>query len=264
MINLIASTTTTIQLGHQRMLGVLAEDVAYFIGKQTLIDSPLLLREFEKDFHRTNGILDRMKIPIYRDYQHEAYCAITNMLDSRTFLLQQHASSLTDLGLGGILLEGASGIGKTYFVNQIATQYEKETGKHICRISATTPYSEKEKLLRKAFKEGAVVLAEELNTSFWPNHLLNHFLMGVDEQGHPAENPGFMLIATQNPPSYARLEEDPALRRRLLKMKLEWPPYKAQKPAAASSSGRFFRPITADESSLDEAQRNQGKLAPDA
>ncbi|HLB57290.1 MAG TPA: hypothetical protein VJL60_00585, partial [Gammaproteobacteria bacterium] len=54
-----------------------------------------------------------------------------------------------------------------------------------------------------------------------------------DENGQPATKPGFMLIATQNPPSYSgRREEDPALLRRLYKIKIDWPAY--QKPDISS------------------------------
>ena len=204
-----------------------------------------MLHEFDVNFKRHNGILNRCIIPkAYAGHQHQAYIAITNLLRSREALIlrvqtsqsaspysnptqSSAAECLTDLGLGGILFEGASGIGKTYFVNQIIREYKERTKHQVYRISATTPYLEKVRLLKKAFAEGALVIAEEMNTSLWPNELLNNFLMGVDEQGNAAKNPGFMLIATQNPPSmYGREEVDPAIRRRLVKMNLDWPPYK--------------------------------------
>lgn len=70
-----------------------------------------------------------------------------------------------------------------------------------------------------------------MNTDTWPNELLNSYLMGKDEWGHPAKKPGFMLLATQNPVSFAgRHEIDPAIRQRLIKLKLDWPVYQSNVP----------------------------------
>jgi len=91
------------------------------------------------------------------------------------------------------------------------------------------PLPEKIEVLKRAFKEGALVVTEEFNTGPWPNELLNNFLMGLDENGQAATTPGFMLIGTQNPPSFVgRFEMDPAIRRRAIKISLsqepnQWP-----------------------------------------
>src|SRR5690606_16014639 len=125
-----------------------------------------------------------------------------------------------------------------YFIEKVLSDLIG-TRQKVYKISPTTPFAEKETLLRKAFAEGAIVVADEINTSLWPNKLLNNFLMGVDENNAPATQPGFMLLATQNPPSIAgRIEEDPALRQRLYKFKLDWPVISPEVKQKASTSAK--------------------------
>jgi hypothetical protein len=130
----------------------------------------------------------------------------------------------SDPGLGGIILEGASGIGKSHF---LATLMKDQKREYVC-ISPSLSFTDKVELLRDAFQNGKVVIADEMNASLWPNKLLNAYLMGKDENDQPANKLGFMLIATQNPPYFkGRSEEDPALRQRCIKLKLDWPVYQA-------------------------------------
>jgi len=226
-------------------LEILAAEAAYFVGRQTLMDSPQLLAQFDAHFKPTKSILNRKRVPSIYEDRREAYLAVMHLLDMRNYLLESK-DSLTDMGLGGIVLEGGAGIGKSYFVDAMTTDLEKR-GEKVYRISATTPYSEKERILRQAFAEGAIVVADEMNTSLWPNKLLNNFLMGLDENNKPAKKPGFMLIATQNPPSFlGRSEEDPALRRRLIKLKLDWAVRKEIEKTMSPSevSGTLFSTTT--------------------
>jgi hypothetical protein len=69
-------------------------------------------------------------------------------------------------------------------------------------MPASWSFAEKEKLLIKAFHEGAVVIFDEINSSPIMEKLLNQLLMGHYE-GERARKPGFMLIGTQNPISMA-------------------------------------------------------------
>lgn len=239
MVNLIASNMYEhhfTQNKHEALLK-LAAHFAVLIGRQTLQDCPKLLNDFDQYFKLRREVFDHIKLPTsYLSYQDDAYCTIKQMLAARKWMMREINNyplkeRETDLGLGGILLEGASGIGKTHFLAKMMAELEKENKENkekIYRISASTPFAEKEKLLRIAFNEGALVVAEEWNTSLWPNKMLNHFMMGVDEDNKPATRPGFMMIATQNPPSFqGRVEEDPAIRKRIIKIKLEWPFYQA-------------------------------------
>ncbi len=233
MINLLRNHAKQNNITDPNSLAILAAEVAHHVGRQTLLDKADILQEFDKNFAPLRTVLNRTILPKqYAEYQRDAYTNTMNMLETMQTLIKSKSSA--DLGLGGILFEGESGIGKTYFLKALTTEWSKKSGQEVIRISPTTPYHIKVEMLREAFKKGALVVAEEMNTSLWPNKILNNFLMGCDEHGKPAKEPeykpGFMLLATQNPPSFVgRSEEDPALRRRLFKMKLDWPFFEAPK-----------------------------------
>ncbi|MHB1949600.1 MAG: hypothetical protein ACYCQI_15990, partial [Gammaproteobacteria bacterium] len=213
----------------------LANDAAYMIGKQVLSDHPDLLQKFTEDHKslRTN-VLTAKEVKGYRSEQKEAYSCIQNVLTARQFLIdrlkESKQTSSVDLGLGGIVLEGDAGIGKTHFVEQLIKELEAK-GETVCRISPSTPYFEKVALLRDAIKKGAIVVGEELNASLWPNKLLNNALMGLNEDGSIPTDKNIkpiVFITTQNPFYFAgRSEEDPALRRRMIKLKVDWPVYQS-------------------------------------
>lgn len=223
MANLVASRINKDGITDPSILNRVATEVAFNLGRQALVDHINILTEFNKHF-AVQPVRERPIPKDYLEHQREVYWFIQDMLQARASVL---AGNNTDLGLGGILLEGASAIGKSHFVRQIVAEYQSAFGEHIYRISPTTPFHEKEKVLRKAFDEGALVVAEEMNTSIWPNKLLNYYLMGQDEHGKPAKKPGFFLIATQNFRSFAgRRAEDPAQRLRQIKYILDWPIYK--------------------------------------
>ena len=84
------------------------------------------------------------------------------------------------------------------------------------------PLQQQTLLLMKAFHEGAVVIADEINTQGMKEKLLNSLLMGKDLEGRPAKQAGFMLICTQNPSTLSgRRVASTALSRRLLSVTLE-------------------------------------------
>ncbi|KTC66272.1 AAA domain (dynein-related subfamily) (plasmid) [Legionella adelaidensis] len=130
-------------------------------------------------------------------------------------------------GLGGLILEGEPGIGKSEMVFQtlIANGYTEAHGftnptvgnKHFYHMPVSMSFSEKETLLYKAFHEGAVVVVDEINSAPMMERLLNSLLMGKTPQGERPNTPGFMLIGTQNPITMAgRRAASPALARRML------------------------------------------------
>ena len=137
-------------------------------------------------------------------------------------------------GLGGMLIEGEPGIGKSELVIAAlrARGYEEirdfsaptTSLKPFYRMPVSMALSEKEALLRKAFLEGAVVIIDEINSSPMMERLLNALLMGTTPEGTPPQQPGFMVIGTQNPITMAgRRALSSALSRRMTTTTL--PPY---------------------------------------
>jgi AAA domain (dynein-related subfamily) len=132
-------------------------------------------------------------------------------------------------GLGGIIIEGEPGIGKSELVvaELISRNYEEEHDfknpslktHPFYRMPVSMSLSEKEDLLIKALNEGAVVIIDEINSSPMMEKLLNDLLMGENPKNGAlkAEKPGFMVIGTQNPITMAgRRAPSTALQRRLI------------------------------------------------
>jgi len=132
-------------------------------------------------------------------------------------------------GLGGIIIEGEPGIGKSELVkaalvahhytqeHDFKTPSKAENPFYIMPVSMSL--SEKEDLLIKAFNEGAVVIIDEMNSSPMMERLLNDLLMGKNPRStdNTDVKPGFMVIGTQNPVTMAgRRVASTALQRRVI------------------------------------------------
>lgn len=130
-------------------------------------------------------------------------------------------------GLGGIVLDGEAGIGKSEMV--IAAL--RARGYQEVHLDSTAPIAEKPfyqmpvsmqlddkvRLLLKAFDEGAIVFVDEINSSPMMERLLNSLLMGKTLDNKPPSKPGFCIIGTQNPPTLGgRFIASNALSRRLI------------------------------------------------
>lgn len=132
---------------------------------------------------------------------------------------------LASAGSSGIILEGSPGIGKSElaiqyleslgFVNgDIVSRAEaKEPTKRYYYLKTTDPV-EIEKIILKAFDEGAALIIDEMNT-LAIEHILNAVLSGINLQGKPATYPGFFIYATQNPIHFGKRHvlSDPLLNR---------------------------------------------------
>lgn len=140
-------------------------------------------------------------------------------------------------GLGGIILEGEAGIGKSELVLAIlkargyqeagSVDHARDRSKLFYQLPASMPVAEKEALLLKAFDEGAVVIMDEANSTLRMERLLNDLLMGKTPKNARPTRPGFTLICTQNPIHYAgRGEGSTALHRRMSTFKLA--PYSSE------------------------------------
>jgi len=132
-------------------------------------------------------------------------------------------------GLGGIIIEGVPGIGKTELVRaSLKAQGFEEVcddkptpEKPYYMLPASLDTEEKKRLLLKAFHEGAIVWIDEINSCPMLEAFLNALLMGKTPEGVLATKPGFMIIGTQNPATQAgrRLQSD-ALAHRFITEKL--------------------------------------------
>jgi MoxR-like ATPase len=138
-------------------------------------------------------------------------------------------------GLGGIVLTGEPGIGKSEMLIALLRQHnykEKrfletptvegselhDDKKIFYRMPVSLALSLKQAMLLQAFNEGAVVIVDELNSSPMLESWFNDLLMGKHPiSKKPPLNPGFCLIATQNPPNMAgRRVASPAFKHRTL------------------------------------------------
>ncbi|MCL5273005.1 MAG: AAA family ATPase, partial [Gammaproteobacteria bacterium] len=137
-------------------------------------------------------------------------------------------------GLGGLIIDGEPGVGKSELVIEtlLAHHFEEmhdfelpaTAEKPFYRMPVSMSLPEKERLLRKAFDEGAVVIIDEINSSPMIERLLNELLMGKTPEGNRPQKPGFMIIGTQNPVTMAgRRAPSTALSRRMITNEL--PPY---------------------------------------
>ncbi|MCF6766708.1 AAA family ATPase, partial [Thiotrichales bacterium 19S3-7] len=207
-----------------------AKFYSYSLGKNVLPKGKVA--EFEKLFNCQRPIklddLDLVDIEdsfVVTESRKPIKQMINDLLDLR--LLKRTQKHLSDYsGLGGMVLEGEPGIGKSEIVIKTMLENGLKEGKDFYKLPISMPLAEKQKLLLKAFNEGAIVMIDEINSAPMLEELLNALLMGKNLQGERAENPGFMVIGTQNPASLSgRRVASQALERRLIKVDL--PPYTA-------------------------------------
>lgn len=134
-------------------------------------------------------------------------------------------------GLGGFIIEGEPGVGKSELVidTLLAHKFEEmhdfdlpaTAEKPFYRMPVSMSLQEKDRLLRKAFDEGAVILIDEINSSPMIERLLNELLMGKTPEGNRPQKSGFMIIGTQNPVTMAgRRAPSTALSRRMITKEL--------------------------------------------
>lgn len=146
-------------------------------------------------------------------------------------LRQQHPS-WQSRGLGGLMVESSPGLGKSELMRAfVRSQGMVLWNPHNQSVPPENPYmvipaslppAEKKSWLLHAFHAGAVVLMDEMNSGPVVEDLLNALLCGETPDKEPAKCPGFLLLATQNPPTMpGRVRHTSAIERRLLHATLE-------------------------------------------
>lgn len=161
---------------------------------------------------------------------------LTELLSLRSYKRSEFAAHDAQRygGLGGIVIEGESGIGKSELVTTLLkqcgyaeTHYSAPSqldGNRYYRLSVDMDMTQKIQLLHQAFDEGSIVVIDEINSSPMMERLLNSLLMGQTLKGKRPQRPGFMIIGTQNPITLSgRRAPSNALSRRLMTVTL--PPY---------------------------------------
>jgi len=125
-------------------------------------------------------------------------------------------------GLGGIVVEGEPGIGKSELIYaQLKASHTSQPSHHL-PISMQT--EDKNNLLLHALDEGASVVIDEINSAPIDGRLHNAITMGKKPNGERPEKPGFHYRGTQNPPTMGgRHKADTAVKRRRINYTL--PPY---------------------------------------
>ncbi|MFC3909354.1 hypothetical protein ACFORL_09755 [Legionella dresdenensis] len=129
-------------------------------------------------------------------------------------------------GLGGIIIEGMPGVGKTELViNRLLTHGFKEAHitdtvvpeKAFYRMPVSMSPVEMEKLFLRAYQTGAVVIPDEINSAPMMERLRNDLLTGRLPNGKKLEQAGGLMIGTQNPITLAgRKATVTALARRIM------------------------------------------------
>ncbi|KTC76917.1 AAA family ATPase [Legionella brunensis] len=171
--------------------------------------------------------------------------AVRQQLDDLLTLRQVRREAMSNPaqqygGLGGIVLEGEPGIGKSEIVMSTLIEHGYQEifphssiipEKAFYRMPVSMQAEDKKNLLLKAFDEGAIVVIDEINSSPMMERLLNDLLMGKTPEGKRPVKPGFLVIGTQNPVTMAgRQAPGNALARRLTKALL--PTYSPQEMQA--------------------------------
>ncbi|MBS0634695.1 MAG: hypothetical protein JSR37_04460, partial [Verrucomicrobia bacterium] len=138
---------------------------------------------------------------ILTESRHEIYRLMTNLLSIR----KQRVKG----GLGGLVLEGMPGDGKSHFAEAVLQAHglQKVQPHEIgtvgfdayCKIPGRMNLEDKRACLLAAFHNGQVVIEEESNASSASEALHNALLMGYDEEMNSAKVAGFFVIRTQNP-----------------------------------------------------------------
>ncbi len=121
---------------------------------------------------------------------------------------QESVESLQNQGQNACILEGDAGVGKSVMAEALLKSQGFKPGdlekpdlrEKIYYYISSSDLQDLNKILKKAFYEGAALIIDELNA--FPSDVerdLNTYLSGTDLENNPPKIPGFFIIGTQNP-----------------------------------------------------------------
>lgn len=236
---MVMLTLANIEIRGKRTPEELAIYYTYKVCINVLTDSALL-SEFNGWFELQSHYLpydyndaDTLYMDKFDDFvatysRKEAVHLLDDILTVRSYQVKADDLKLARAGLGGVLIEGEPGDGKSHF----AEAYLKSKGfqkvalynlkseqrdKIYCVISPSLAICAIKEYLLDALHAGAMIVFNEINSCPLPEALLNNLLMGLDEEGNVARKPGCKVIATANPIYYeGRRATSLALKRRMM------------------------------------------------
>ena len=167
------------------------------------------------------------------------YRYLCELLALRTLRRHSDNEAIAYGGLGGAAFLGLPAAGKSEAILAalIANDYQEchdyhgpatpdAADKRFYRLPVSMPLEEKKQLLLKAIDEGAVVFADEFNSSALLERFQNDVLMGRMSDGRRPQKPGYLFLGAGNPATMAgRKTMSNAMAHRMTPFELEtYPP----------------------------------------
>lgn len=202
--------------------GQMARYLAYSLSQVHVPEASRKVFE-EKFFEPPAWPLPAMDLPgfVINQTNQAAILALSQHLALRQARCNRQADIPATGGLGGLILEGPPGVGKSHLVAQMLVAQGLREGIDFYRIPVSLSPKDKSAILYRAFHAGKIVIFEEINSAQMSERELNAYLEGHDLAGFPAQQPGFMLIGTQNPIEFAgRIKQTLPLKHRLQTVKI--------------------------------------------
>ena len=209
-------------------LDAVTRHYAYMIVKQVVPD--VNRKEFDSLFKPVASITPNTPATSHANYvitpsRQALHQQLLDLIHLQSYRRSPHAMHKKQRlgGLGGLIIEGNSGIGKSELVIQtlVAEGYQEAKLDHpvpekpFYRIEMSMALEVKEQILLTAFKQGAIVVIDEINSGPMMEKLLNKLLAGEAPDNQPPEYGKLLVIGTKNPERLAgRRKATTALSRR--------------------------------------------------
>lgn len=126
--------------------------------------------------------------------------SLLDSLNVREFMLNAKNEPGQFGGQTGVWIEGPAGVGKTQIIQSVLNDFGYEENIDYYNLPADMDPETMIKLIRRAFQEGKLIVAHEMDTWLTPEYTaeINAYLMGEDLNMNRPPRPGFALWATGN------------------------------------------------------------------